>query len=334
MPEKPLIAITLGDPCGIGPEVVAKALATPEVAGLCRPLVIGNAQVLREAVALAGAVLAVLPVEEPAAVLDGDGAVPILDPANLDPAAITPGKLSVEAGRASMEWVEQAGKLCLAGEVAAMATAPINKEATRLAGYEEIGHMEVLQRLSGASNVATMLISGELRVVHLTTHRSLRRACDAVTKENVLAKITLTDVEFRRWGFTKPRIGVAALNPHASDGGLIGDEEEREITPAVEEARAQGVDAAGPIPADIVFHQAIQGKYDAVLAMYHDQGHIPVKVHGFEESISINLGLPFTRTSVDHGTAFDIAGKGVASAVSMVEAIRLAAALASGRGMA
>ena len=178
-----------------------------------------------------------------------------------------------------------------------------------------------------------MLISGGLRVVHLTTHRSLRRACDAVTKESVLSMVALTDESFRAWGFAQPRIGVAALNPHASDGGLIGDEEEREIAPAVASARERGIEATGPVPADIVFHQAIEGRYDAVLAMYHDQGHIPVKVHGFEQSVSVNLGLPFVRTSVDHGTAFDIAGKGVASAVSMVESIVLAAALASGRGL-
>ena len=331
---RPAIAITMGDPCGIGPEVVAAALATPAVRAVCRPVVVGSADVLRDAVALVGAPLEVVPVDAPGAAPDDAGAVGVLDPGELDLAAVSPGRLSAEAGRAAVEWALQAGELCLSGAVGAMATAPINKEAARLAGYEEVGHMELLQRLSGAPKVATMLISGGLRVVHLTTHRSLRRACDAVTKESVLSMVALTDESFRAWGFARPRIGVAALNPHASDGGLIGDEEEREIAPAVASAREQGIDATGPVPADIVFHQAIEGRYDAVLAMYHDQGHIPVKVHGFEESVSVNLGLPFVRTSVDHGTAFDIAGKGVASAVSMVEAIVLAAALASGRGLA
>ena len=329
----PLIAVTLGDPCGIGPEVVAAALATPAVRAVCRPVVVGSAAVLRNAVAQVGAALEIVPVESPDSATHDPGVVAVLDPGNLDLASVHPGRLSAEAGRAAVEWALQAGELCLSGAVGAMATAPINKEAARLAGYEEVGHMELLQRLSGADKVATMLISGGLRVVHLTTHRSLRRACDAVTKESVLSMVALTDESFRAWGFAQPRIGVAALNPHASDGGLIGDEEEREIAPAVMAARERGIDATGPVPADIVFHQAIQGRYDAVLAMYHDQGHIPVKVHGFEQSVSVNLGLPFVRTSVDHGTAFDIAGKGVASAVSMVEAIILAAALASGRGL-
>ena len=329
----PLVAVTLGDPCGIGPEVVAAALATPSVRAVCRPVVVGSAAVLRGAVAQVGASLEVVLVDAPDSAPHAPGVVAVLDPGNLNIAAVYPGRLSAEAGRAAVEWALQAGELCLSGAVDAMATAPINKEAARLAGYEEVGHMELLQRLSGADKVATMLISGGLRVVHLTTHRSLRRACDAVTKERVLSMVALTDGSFRAWGFTQPRIGVAALNPHASDGGLIGDEEEREIAPAVAAARERGIDATGPVPADIVFHQAIQGRYDAVLAMYHDQGHIPVKVHGFEQSVSVNLGLPFVRTSVDHGTAFDIAGKGVASAVSMVEAIVLAAVLAGGQGL-
>ena len=202
-----------------------------------------------------------------------------------------------------------------------------------MAGYQEIGHMELLQSMTGSTNVATMLMTGGLRVVHLTTHRSLRLACDAVTRENVLVKIRLTHDYFRQYGFPTPRIGVAALNPHASDGGLLGDEEATAIQPAVTDARAGAIDATGPVPADTVFHQAINGKYDAVLCMYHDQGHIPIKVYGFEHSVSVNLGLPLIRTSVDHGTAFDIAGQGIAQAVSMVEAIKLAAHLASGHGL-
>jgi len=214
-----------------------------------------------------------------------------------------------------------------------MATAPIHKEAASAAGYQEVGHSELLQSLTKASQVVTMLMSGTLRVIHLTTHRSLRDACDAVTRENVLSKLELTHQTFQLWGFNAPCIGVAALNPHASDGGLVGAEEGEAIEPAILDAKAQGIDAIGPVPADTVFTQAIEGKYDAVLCMYHDQGHIPVKVHGFEQSVSINLGLPIIRTSVDHGTAFDIAGKGVAQAVSMVEAVKLAASIASGRGL-
>jgi 4-hydroxythreonine-4-phosphate dehydrogenase len=193
--------------------------------------------------------------------------------------------------------------------------------------------MEIFQRQSGAGEVATMLMAEELRVVHLTTHRSLRVACDYVTRDNVLAKIELSHSSFQEWGFASPRIGVAALNPHASDGGLIGDEEATQIAPAVREARSRGIDAVGPVPADTVFNQAIDGKFDVVLAMYHDQGHIPIKVHNWAKSVSVNLGLPFVRTSVDHGTAFDIAGKGLADHTSMLEAIGAAIALMEGKGL-
>ncbi|MSQ13692.1 MAG: 4-hydroxythreonine-4-phosphate dehydrogenase PdxA [Dehalococcoidia bacterium] len=328
--DRPLVAITIGDPCGIGPEVVAKALVLREVTDLCRPVVIGSAAVMRDAVRVAKASLAVRTLTQPQAATGEYGVVEVLDLENLAPSAVTVGKLSATAAKAAVEWVLHAGRLCLDGTVKAMATAPINKEAASLAGYKAVGHMELLQEQSGAKNVATMLMTKGLRVVHLTTHRSLRRACDAVTRDNVLGKILLTHQCFQDWGFPSPRIGVAALNPHASDGGLLGTEEAEHIAPAVAEARRQGVDATGPVGADVVYYQAIQGKYDAVLAMYHDQGHVAIKVHGFEESVSLNLGLPFVRTSVDHGTAFDIAGKGVASAVSMTESIRIAAHLALG----
>ena len=257
------------------------------------------------------------------------GAIDVLDLENLAYGEVETGQISTEAGRASVEWVLKAGELAKDGEIAAIATAPINKEAARLAGYEDVGHMEIFQSQTGASNVATMLMAGRLRVVHLTTHRSLRRACDYVTTDNVLAKTMLTHEHFKAWGFPAPRIGVAALNPHASDGGLIGDEEAREITPAVEAARSQGADVTGPVPADTVFNQAIDGRYDVVLAMYHDQGHVAIKVHDWARSVSVNLGLPFIRTSVDHGTAFDIAGKGVADHLSMLEAIGVAVDLAA-----
>ncbi|MQF83041.1 4-hydroxythreonine-4-phosphate dehydrogenase PdxA [SAR202 cluster bacterium AD-802-E10_MRT_200m] len=327
---KPTVAVTMGDPCGIGPEVLAKALSNPTILQSCCPLVIGNITILKEALKNIGSLIELQLITGSSIPELNEHTIPILDSDNLDLNAITPGMISAIAGRASMEWVLQAAKLCIDGSVAAMVTSPINKEATQMAGYKDIGHQETLKRLTGALNVATMLISGTLRVVHLTTHKSLREACDAVTHVNVLEKILLTDKEFRRWGFDNPKIGVAALNPHASDGGLIGDEEETEIAPAVMEAKEEGIKVDGPIPADIVFHQAIEGKFDVILAMYHDQGHIPVKVYGFEQSISVNLGLPIIRTSVDHGTAFDIAGRGIANSLSMEEAILLASSLASG----
>ena len=333
MTTKPTIAITMGDPCGIGPEVVAKALAVPQVWDWCQPLVVGDAGVMQEALSLVRSPLRVSRVEAATAEPAGGDTVSVLDPGDLDHGQIRVGHISAEAGRASMGWVKLAAETCISGSTAAMVTAPVNKEAGDLAGYQEIGHMEVLQALTESPNVATMLLAGELRVVHLTTHRSLRRACDAVTRENVLAKITLTHEAFREWRIPEPRIGVAALNPHASDGGLLGDEEETQIGPAVEDARRLGIDATGPVPSDVVFYQAIQGGYDVVLAMYHDQGHVAIKVHDFHGSVAVNLGLPIIRTSVDHGTAFDIAGRGVANPQSMLEALRLAAALASGGGL-
>ena len=330
--QKPVIAITMGDPCGIGPEVIAKALASEAVYLTCRPVVVGSSRSMRQAVDLTGAPLEVREVKSPAEAGRSPGLVSVIDIGNLDPEDVTVGKVSPACGRAAMEWVSTAAELAIEGHVDALATAPINKEAASLAGYKAIGHMELLQEISGASDVATMLVSGPLRVVHLTTHRSLRRACDYVTKDRILGKLELTQDSFKRWGVPSPRIAVAALNPHASDGGLLGSEEAEEIAPAVEAARLEGISAWGPVSADIVFHQAIQGAYDVVLAMYHDQGHIPVKVYGFEQSVTANLGLPFVRTSVDHGTAFDIAGKGVAHHQGMLEAIKMAVAFASGRG--
>ncbi len=329
MTERPLVAITMGDAAGIGAEVTAKALQDEWVYRKCRPFVVGSAALMNAALDLMGAPTRARAVHDVADAAGRFGSIDVLDLENLDFSQIEYGVVSPVAGRASVEWILRAGELAAAGQVAAIATAPINKEACSLAGYKDIGHMEIFQSQTSAPNVATMLMARSLRVVHLTTHRSLRVACDYVTRDNVLSKIALTDECFRRWGFDSPRIGVAALNPHASDGGLLGDEEAKQIAPAVEDARAAGIDAAGPVPADTIFNQAIDGRFDAVIAMYHDQGHIPIKVHDWAKSVSVNLGLPFVRTSVDHGTAFDIAGKGVADAESMLEAIRVAVSLAS-----
>ena len=331
--EKPAIAITMGDPCGIGPEVVVKALADPRVYASCRPMVIGNTYAMNQAVKATGLPLAIRETDDPVSAGEDPATVDVVDIHNLNPEDITVGQLSVPCGKAAMEWVSKAGELALAGIVDGIATAPLNKEAAAMAGYESIGHTELLQELSGARIVPTMLMAKNLRVVHLTTHRSLRVACDYVKKDRILDFLQLTHDSFVKWGFPNPRIAAAGLNPHNSDGGLLGNEEADEIAPAVAAARERGIDAVGPIPADSVFHQAISGRYDAVLAMFHDQGHIPVKVYGFEESVTANLGLPFVRTSVDHGTAFDIAGQGIAQHVSMLESIRLAVELARGNGL-
>ena len=331
--EKPAIAITMGDPCGIGPEVVVKALADPRVYASCRPMVIGNTYAMNQAVKATGLPLTIRETDDPIGAGEDPTKVDVVDIHNLNPEDITVGQISVPCGKAAMEWVTKAGELALAGIVDGIATAPLNKEAAAMAGYESIGHTELLQELAGIKIIATMLMSKNLRVVHLTTHRSLRVACDYVKKDRILDFLQLTHDSFVRWGFPNPRIAAAGLNPHNSDGGLLGNEEADEIAPAVQAARERGIDVVGPIPADSVFHQAIAGRYDAVLAMFHDQGHIPVKVYGFEESVTANLGLPFVRTSVDHGTAFDIAGQGVAQHVSMLESIRLAVELARGNGL-
>ena len=327
MSDKPIVAITLGDPCGIGPEVVAKALAHPEVTQACHPMVIGNAPFLEKTARDLGLTLDFTPVSS--ADQAADNTISILDMGNLNAEDVVPGQLSAAAGKACVEWILHAGELALASRIQAIATAPINKEAALAAGYQDIGHMELLQTLSGAKNVATMLVAGNLRVVHLTTHRSLARAVEYVKKDNVLTKLELTHRWFQEWGFASPRIAVAALNPHGGEGGLLGREEIDEIAPAVEEARRQGMGVTGPVPADSVFPQAIAGHFDAVLVLYHDQGHIPIKVHDFEGSVSVNLGFPFIRTSVDHGTAFDIAGKGIADETGMKQAIQVAAFMAS-----
>ena len=332
--QKPAIAITMGDPCGIGPEVVVKALADPRVYASCRPLVIGNTFAMRQAVQATGLPLDINETGDPVNAGRNPAVVDVVDIHNLNPEDITVGQISVPCGKAAMEWVTKAGELALAGIVDAIATAPLNKEAASLAGFQSIGHTELLQELAGAKTVPTMLLSKNLRVVHLTTHRSLRVACDYVKQERILEFLQLTHDTFVKWGFPRPRLAAAGLNPHNSDGGLLGNEEAEEIAPAVNAARERGIDAVGPIPADSVFPQAIEGRYDVVLAMFHDQGHIPVKVYGFEESVTANLGLPFVRTSVDHGTAFDIAGQGIAQHVSMLESIRLAVELARGNGLA
>jgi len=327
--ERPILAITMGDPAGIGPEVVVKGLADPAARTAARPLVVGAVEALAAAARISKLPWRFRPIASVAEARFEEGTLDVLDPHPFDYGGLRLGALSATGGAASMAYVAKAAELALSGQVAAIVNAPINKEAIKLAGYQEAGHMEFLARLAGVREHATMLVSKQLRVVHLTTHVSLAQACTMVTRERVLARLRLTQRSFQGWGYDRPRLAVAGLNPHNGDGGLFGREEIDTIAPAVEAARAEGIDVSGPIPADSVFVKAMRGAYDAVLAMYHDQGHIAIKVHGFEESISVALGLPFIRTSVDHGTAFDIAGQGVADARSMVQAVVVAAALAN-----
>ena len=324
--QKPLIFITLGDPAGIGPEVTAKSLEEIGNTDDYHTVVIGSHDVFKKTLETCSINLKfnlIKSIEE----LNKDNNLTHLLDLNNTPNELQMGKVDAKSGKASVEWVLKAGELASKTTNSAIVTAPINKEACTLAGYKDIGHMEIFQSQTNSKEVATMLVADNLRVVHLTTHRSLRIACDYVTKDNVYNKIKLTHDYFINCGFINPKIAVSALNPHASDGGILGDEEAKQISPAINDAKNTGINATGPIPADTVFNQAIDGKYDVVLAMYHDQGHIPIKVHNWEKSISVNLGLPFVRTSVDHGTAFDIAGKGIAHHASMTEAIRQAVSL-------
>ncbi len=325
--DRPVIAITMGDAAGIGPEVIVKALLSESIYRICRPFVVGSGEVMKLAIKLLNQPLKLHPVKTVAEVEGQVGTIDLLDLHNLERGDFMVGQVSRGCGRASMGYITAAARLALAGDVKALVTASISKEATRLAGYGELGHLEFLSHLVGAREYATRLVSGQLRTVHLTTHHSLREACQLVTRERVLARLKLTRDSFRNWGMEQPRIAVAALNPHAGEGGILGSEEIAEIAPAVKEAQGQGIDARGPFPGDSVFNRAINGEFDVVLAMYHDQGHIPIKVYGFEKSVSVALGLPFVRTSADHGTAFDIAGKGIANAQSMEEAIKMAVSL-------
>ncbi len=322
------IGVTMGDPAGIGPEVLAKALQHRTDAG---PLVlIGSRWALERGATAAGCRLPELPnVDRPAEL---GGQVGILDIGLSEPVDFQFGEVQTRCGEHAVQAVERAAELCLAGELAGMVTCPINKAAIHAAGYvDDIGHQEILTRICGASSTATMLMTPGLRVVHLSTHKSLIEAARFVTRGNVLQKLQLAQQALSGWGLARPRIAVAALNPHGGEAGLIGREEIDEIEPAVRDAIALGIDAYGPIPADSVFNRAIDGEFDVVMALYHDQGHIAIKVHDFHGSTTATLGIPFVRTSVDHGTAFDIAGLGKADCRGLTAAIDAAHALVSGQ---
>jgi 4-hydroxythreonine-4-phosphate dehydrogenase len=322
--ERPVLAVTMGDPAGVGPEVIAKALDRPEVWEVCRPLVVGDARWMEEATRFVNSRRPVRALGTPAEAGSGQ-ALDVLDLANVDADRLERGQVSPEAGQAAYEYIQRAVRLALRGEAAGVVTAPINKEALHAAGVPYAGHTEMLAALCGAKDVAMLLVSGKLRVSHVSTHVSLRQAVERVNAERIMRVAGLTHQALRRMGLGTPRIALAGLNPHAGEGGLFGDEEAEIIRPAVEVARAEGMDVTGPYPPDSIFLRASQGEFDAVIAMYHDQGHIPIKLLGFYEGVNVTLGLPIVRTSVDHGTAFDIVGTGRADERSLVAALRLAA---------
>jgi 4-phospho-D-threonate 3-dehydrogenase / 4-phospho-D-erythronate 3-dehydrogenase len=331
-PSKPVVGITMGDAAGIGPEIIVRALADPAMYAMARPLVIGDAKILERADRLVATGLAVNRVPSPAAAGYQAGTVDCLD-LDLLPAGLPFGQLSAAAGDAAFRFVARAVELARAGAIDAICTAPLNKEALHQAGHRYPGHTEILAELTGTRDCAMMLTAKALRVIHVTTHLGLVDAVAAITPERVYRVIKLADATLRRAGVERPRIAVCGINPHAGEHGLFGHgEDEAQVLPGVERARAEGIDARGPLPADTVFFRAGRGDFDAEVAMYHDQGHTPVKVLGLEAGVNITVGLPIIRTSVDHGTAFDIAGRGSADPASLKEAIRQAALLAPKRG--
>jgi 4-phospho-D-threonate 3-dehydrogenase / 4-phospho-D-erythronate 3-dehydrogenase len=326
----PRIGITMGDPAGIGPEVVLKAVAEEEIRRACIPVIIGDAQLLAHTART-------LDLQSGYDIVRADESFPEhSEPViyHLDNISgfIEPGIESAAAGKAAGGYIEAAVELCAAGSIDAVATAPINKRALFLGGYSFPGHTEFFAHLTGAEDYAMAFVAGNLRIVLLSTHVPLSEAIRLVERDRIIRRVNLTNRELERWGIEKPRIAVAALNPHGAEGGLFGVEEASEIMPAIDSCRQDDINVQGPFSADTVFLRASRGEFDGVIACYHDQAMIPVKCLSFGEAVNVTLGLPFIRTSVDHGTAFDIAGKGLAEHSSMVAAIKLAAELSTRAG--
>lgn len=328
----------MGDPAGIGPEICVKSVLDKKVLKICHPVIVGDGQTLQKASELAGEDSKIHIIDNLSETHFGTGHLNVLDLENLNLTGLEVGKISAKAGEASFKAVKKVIELAMNGEIDATVTAPIHKESIHRAGYKFAGHTEIFARYTDTDQVAMLLVDGDFRVIHVSTHVSLRQACDLVKKDRVLYVIRLLDKACRQFGIEQPRLAVCGLNPHASDGGLFGQEERQEIVPAIEEAVREGLQVDGPIPADTLFPKAAGGYYDGCVAMYHDQGHVPFKVKGFEwnredqswskiSGVNITLGIPIIRVSVDHGTAFDIAGKGIASSESMIHAIEYAVRL-------
>jgi 4-hydroxythreonine-4-phosphate dehydrogenase len=324
----PTIALTMGDPAGIGPEIIMKALAAPDVHAFCKPLVIGDAERLRLAGQRVGTHLQLVRRENAREAAYEHGKVECID-LGLVPADLPFGQVSPIAGEAAYRYIEHAVRIVEAGEAQAICTAPLSKEALHAAGHRYPGHTELLAALTGTPEVSMMLVAPKLRVIHVTTHMGLLDAIERIDAPLVERVIGRAHQTLARAGILNPRIGVCGINPHAGENGLFGrGEEATKIEPAVRNACARGWSVRGPLPADTLFFLAARGDYDIVVAMYHDQGHGPIKVLGLEAGVNITVGLPMVRTSVDHGTAFDIAGQGVADERSLIEALRQAAQLA------
>lgn len=319
-----IIAVTMGDPAGIGPEIIIKSLVEGELSGSA-VVVVGCAQTLRRILALKVTPQAELRIiEQVAEAQFAPGVINVIDEPLADPQGLRPGVVQAQAGDLAYRCVKRASALAMAGEVSAIATAPLNKEALHLAGHNYPGHTELLAKLTDSKDYAMVLYTDQLKVIHVTTHIALRKFLDTLNETRVKTVIQVANNFLKRVGYTQPRIAVAGVNPHAGENGLFGDEEIRIVEPAVQAMKAQGIDVTGPCPPDTVFMQCHEGQYDMVVAMYHDQGHIPLKLLGFYDGVNITAGLPFIRTSADHGTAFDIAWTGKAKSESMATSIALA----------
>jgi len=325
---RPRIAVTMGDPAGVGPEIVVQALRFPEVVSICRPVVYGDAGILRRAAAVLGQAVEVADGGE-----SGPGRIVVRPLSSLSPDEVPFGRISEAGSRAMADYIREAARDALAGRVDGVVTCPITKEGLKMAGVPFPGHTEFLADLCGGADVVMMLAGDRLRVALVTIHVALRKALELLSLPVIVRTIRITHDFFRKYmGTDAPRIAVAGVNPHAGEGGLFGDEEETMVAPAVAACRKEGIDASGPYPPDTLFFRAYRGEFDVVVAMTHDQGLIPLKLVHFEDGVNVTMGLPVIRTSVDHGTAYDIAGKGVASPGSLLAAIRLAAAMAGVRG--
>jgi 4-phospho-D-threonate 3-dehydrogenase / 4-phospho-D-erythronate 3-dehydrogenase len=322
---RPVLAVTMGDPAGIGPEIAVRALLSPQVRDISRSFLIGDARVFEQALKVCGLSASLNRIAGPEALADKAGIIDVVHQETADPAVLQMGKVQALGGEAAYAAIRTSIELAMAGRVAGVATTPINKESLKAAKVPFIGHTEMFADQTGAREEMTMFTISGLKIFFLTRHLSLIEACKQITRDRTLRGIENSVKALRQLGIDTPHLAVAALNPHGGEDGLFGREEIDAIKPAIEAARARGMRVSGPVPADSVFHMARIGRYDAVLSLYHDQGHIAAKMMDFEKTVSVTLGLPILRTSVDHGTAFDIAGTGKASAVSMIEAIKVAA---------
>jgi 4-hydroxythreonine-4-phosphate dehydrogenase len=340
--KKPIIGITMGDPASIGPEIAVKALLTQQLFEICNPVIIGDAAVFNDIIKRLGFNARINPIKNIQDARFIYGEPDVFDLQNVDMSRLHFGEISAMAGNASFEAIKKVIDLALAGEVDATVTGPINKKSVNEAGHHFAGHTEIYAHFTNTKKYAMLLVEENMRVIHVSTHVSLRQACDLVKKERIIEVIELLHNGLIQLGETNLKIGVAGLNPHAGDSGLFGTEDDQEILPAVQEALKAGYDVEGPIPADTLFSKASTGYYGGIVAMYHDQGHIPFKLTGFKwnaqkqqmdsvKGVNITMGLPIIRTSVDHGTAFEIAGKGVASSDAMILAIESAVRLSKTR---